>query len=78
MLISELIHNVAARHRGISVFCGIGERSREAEELIRDVKEAGVLDKTVLVFGQMSEPPGPRFRVGHTALSIAEHFRDDE
>ena len=78
VLISELIHNVAARHRGISVFCGIGERSREAEELIRDVKEAGVLDKTVLVFGQMSEPPGPRFRVGHTALSIAEHFRDDE
>ncbi len=78
VLISELIHNVAARHRGVSVFCGIGERSREAEELIRDVRDAGVLDQTVLVFGQMSEPPGPRFRVGHTALTIAEHFRDDE
>ncbi|HLT27333.1 MAG TPA: F0F1 ATP synthase subunit beta [Zeimonas sp.] len=78
VLISELIHNMAARHSGVSVFCGIGERSREAEEVIRDVRDAGVLGQTVLVFGQMSEPPGPRFRVGHTALTIAEHFRDDE
>jgi F-type H+-transporting ATPase subunit beta len=76
VLISELIHNMAVRHAGVSVFCGIGERSREAEELIRDVDEAGVLDKTVLVFGQMNEPPGARFRVPHTALAIAEHFRD--
>src|SRR5690606_38849354 len=76
VLISELIHNMAVRHAGVSVFCGVGERSREAEELIRDVKEAGVLDKTVLVFGQMNEPPGARFRVPHTALAIAEHFRD--
>jgi len=78
VLISELIHNMAARHSGVSVFCGVGERSREAEEVIRDVRDAGVLGQTVLVFGQMSEPPGPRFRVGHTALTIAEHFRDDE
>jgi len=78
VLISEFIHNMAARHRGVSVFCGIGERSREAEEVIRDIRDAGVLGQTVLVFGQMSEPPGPRFRVGHTALTIAEHFRDDE
>ena len=78
VLISELIHNMAARHRGVSVFCGIGERSREAEEVIRDVRDAGVLGQTVLVFGQMSEPPGPRFRVAHTALAIEEHFRDDE
>ena len=78
VLISELIHNMASSHEGVSVFCGIGERSREAEELIRDVRDAGVLDQTVLVFGQMSEPPGPRFRVGHTALAIAEHFRDEE
>ncbi|HZW98539.1 MAG TPA: F0F1 ATP synthase subunit beta [Trueperaceae bacterium] len=76
VLISELIHNMAVRHRGVSAFCGIGERSREAEELIRDVRDAGVLDKTVLVFGQMNEPPGARFRVAHTALTIAEHFRD--
>lgn len=76
VLISELIHNMAAQHRGVSAFCGIGERSREAEELIRDVRDAGVLDKTVLVFGQMNEPPGARFRVAHTALTIAEHFRD--
>ncbi len=78
VLISELIHNMAARHRGVSLFCGIGERSREAEELVRDVRDAGVLDHTVLVFGQMNEPPGARFRVGHTALTMAEYFRDDE
>ena len=78
VLITELINNMAARHRGVSLFCGIGERSREAEELVRDVRDAGVLDDTVLIFGQMSEPPGARFRVGHTALTMAEYFRDDE
>jgi len=77
VLITELIHNVAGRHRGVTVFCGIGERSREAEELVRDVGTAGVSDKTVLVFGQMNEPPGARFRVGHAALTMAEYFRDD-
>src|SRR5690606_40481114 len=63
VLISELIHNRAVRHAGVSVFCGVGERSREAEELSRDVKEAGVLDKAGLVFGQMNEPPGARLRL---------------
>src|SRR5690606_31226038 len=77
VLITELIHNVAGRHRGVTIFCGIGERSREAEELVRDVRTAGVLDNTVLVFGQMNEPPGARFRVGHAALTMAEYFRDD-
>ncbi len=77
VLITELIHNMAARHRGVSLFCGIGERSREAEELVRDVRDAGVADDSVLVFGQMNEPPGARFRVGHAALSIAEWFRDE-
>lgn len=78
VLISELINNMAQSHHGVSVFCGIGERSREAEELLRDVRDAGVLDQTVLVFGQMNEPPGARFRVGHTALAMAEYFRDVE
>ena len=78
VLITELIHHVATLHRGVSLFCGIGERSREAEELIRDVSDAGVRDHAVLVFGQMNEPPGARFRVGHTALTMAEYFRDDE
>lgn len=68
---------MAGRHRGVTVFCGIGERSREAEELVRDVDDAGVRDNTVLVFGQMNEPPGARFRVGHAALTVAEYFRDD-
>jgi len=77
VLITELIHHMAARHRGVSLFCGIGERSREAEELVRDVRDAGVREHTVLVFGQMNEPPGARFRVGHTALTMAEHFRDE-
>jgi len=77
VLITELIHHMAARYRGVSLFCGIGERSREAEELVRDVRDAGVADDTVLVFGQMNEPPGARFRVGHTALTMAEWFRDD-
>ncbi|MCM5571980.1 F0F1 ATP synthase subunit beta [Burkholderiaceae bacterium FT117] len=77
VLITELIHNMVGHYQGVSLFCGIGERSREAEELYREMREAGVLDRTVMVFGQMSEPPGARFRVGHAALSIAEHFRDE-
>jgi F-type H+-transporting ATPase subunit beta len=77
VLITEMIHNVVGRHEGVSLFCGIGERSREGEELYRDMKDAGVLENTVLVFGQMNEPPGARFRVGHAALTMAEYFRDD-
>lgn len=77
VLITELINNVAGRHGGVTVFCGIGERSREAEEMVRDVDQAGVRDNTVLMFGQMNEPPGARFRVGHAALTVAEYFRDD-
>jgi F-type H+-transporting ATPase subunit beta len=76
VLITEMIHNVVGRYGGVSLFCGIGERSREAEELYRDIRNAGVLDRTVMVFGQMNEPPGVRFRVGHAALTIAEYFRD--
>jgi len=77
VLITEMIHNTVGRYAGVSLFCGIGERSREAEELYRDVRRAGVLDRTVMVFGQMNQPPGVRFRVGHAALTIAEYFRDD-
>ncbi len=77
VLINELIHNVAGQHGGVSLFCGIGERSREGEELYREMKEAKVLDNTVMVFAQMNEPPGARFRVGHAALTMAEYFRDD-
>ncbi len=76
ILIMELIHNTSGRHEGVSVFCGIGERSREGEELYRELKEVGVLDTALLVFGQMNEQPGARFRVGHAALTMAEHFRD--
>ncbi len=76
VLITELIHNVVEGYRGISLFCGIGERNREAEELHRAMAGSGVLDHTVMVFGQMDEPPGARFRVGHAALTVAEHFRD--
>jgi F-type H+-transporting ATPase subunit beta len=78
VLIMEFIHNMVAGHAGVSVFCGIGERNREAEELYRLVRDAGVLDRSVLVFGQMDAPPGARFRVGHAALTVAEYFRDDE
>lgn len=78
VLITELIHNTASSLEGYSIFCGIGERSREAEELYREIREAGVLDHTVLVFAQMNEPPGARFRVGHGALTMAEYFRDVE
>jgi F-type H+-transporting ATPase subunit beta len=77
VLIMELIHSMVTRHRGMSLFCGIGERNREAEELYRELRDAKVLDDTVLVFGQMDESPGARFRVGHTALTIAEYFRDE-
>jgi F-type H+-transporting ATPase subunit beta len=77
VLITELIHNMVSNYEGVSLFCGIGERSREAEELYREMRGAGVLDRTVMIFGQMNEPPGARFRVGHAALSIAEHFRDE-
>ena len=76
VIITELIHNMVGRYQGVSLFCGIGERCREAEELHREMREAGVLHDTVLVFGQMDEPPGARFRVGHAALTIAEYFRD--
>ena len=78
VLITEMIHNVVGRHEGVSLFCGIGERSREGEELYREMKEAGVLGNTVMIFGQMNEPPGARFRVGHAALTMAEYFRDGE
>jgi len=77
VLITEMIHNMVGRYEGVSLFCGIGERSREAEELYRAMREAGVLDKTLMVFGQMNESPGVRFRVGHTAMTLAEYFRDD-
>ena len=77
VVITELIHNMVGKHKGMSIFCGIGERCREGEELHREMADAGVLSNTVMVFGQMNEPPGARFRVGHTALTIAEYFRDD-
>jgi F-type H+-transporting ATPase subunit beta len=77
VLITELINNIVGQQEGVSLFCGIGERCREAEELYREMTEAGVRDKTVMVFGQMNEPPGARFRVGHAALTMAEYFRDD-
>jgi F-type H+-transporting ATPase subunit beta len=76
VLLTELIQNMIGQHEGISVFCGIGERCREGEELWREMGEAGVRPNMVLVFGQMNEPPGCRVRVGHTALTMAEHFRD--
>jgi F-type H+-transporting ATPase subunit beta len=78
VLLTELIHNMIGHHEGVSIFCGIGERCREGEELYRDMKDAGVLPSMVMIFGQMNEPPGSRFRVGHAALTIAEYFRDDE
>jgi F-type H+/Na+-transporting ATPase subunit beta len=78
VLLTELIHNMVGHQDGISIFCGIGERCREGEELYRDMKDAGVLPNMVMVFGQMNEPPGARFRVGHAALTMAEYFRDDE
>jgi F-type H+-transporting ATPase subunit beta len=73
-----MIHNMVGQHEGVSIFCGIGERCREGEELYREMKQAGVLPSMVMIFGQMNEPPGARFRVGHAALTMAEYFRDDE
>jgi len=78
VLLTEMIHNMVGHHHGISIFCGVGERCREGEELYRDMKDAGVLPNTVMVFGQMNEPPGARFRVAHTGLTMAEYFRDEE
>jgi F-type H+-transporting ATPase subunit beta len=77
VLIMEMIHNMVGVHEGVSLFCGIGERCREGEELYREMREAGVMDNTIMLFGQMNEPPGARFRVGHAALTMAEFFRDD-
>lgn len=76
VLIMELIHNVATAHGGISVFTGVGERTREGNDLYGEMKESGVLDKTALVYGQMNEPPGARMRVGLSGLTMAEYFRD--
>lgn len=78
VLLTEMIHNMVGHHEGVSIFCGIGERCREGEELYREMKDAGVLPNMVMVFGQMNEPPGSRFRIGHAALTMAEYFRDDE
>lgn len=78
VIITELIRNIAAEHGGVSVFAGVGERSREGNDLYKEMSESGVLNKTSLVFGQMNEPPGIRARVGLTALAIAEYFRDEE
>jgi len=78
VLLTEMIHNMIGHHDGVSIFCGIGERCREGQELYQDMKEAGVLPNMVMLFGQMNEPPGARFRVGHAALTMAEYFRDDE
>jgi F-type H+-transporting ATPase subunit beta len=78
VIIKELIHNIATQHGGVSVFAGVGERSREGNDLWHEMRESGVIDKTVLVFGQMNEPPGVRLRVGLTALTMAEYFRDTE
>jgi F-type H+-transporting ATPase subunit beta len=78
VLLTEMIHNMIGHQDGVSIFCGIGERSREGEELYREMKAAGVLPQMVMIFAQMNEPPGARFRVGHAALTMAEYFRDDE
>ncbi len=77
VIIQELIHNIATQHGGFSVFGGVGERTREGNDLWREMKESGVLEKTALIFGQMNEPPGARQRVGLTALTVAEYFRDE-
>jgi len=78
ILIQELINNIAKQHGGISVFAGVGERTREGNDLYHEMKESGVLGKTALIFGQMTEPPGSRLRVGLTGLTAAEYFRDEE
>ena len=78
VLIQELIRNIATEHGGYSVFAGVGERTREGNDLFLEMKDSGVIDKTALVFGQMNEPPGARMRVGLSALTVAEYFRDEE
>ncbi len=78
VIIQELIHNIAKFHGGYSVFGGVGERTREGNDLLLEMKESGVIDKAALIFGQMNEPPGARQRVGLTALTVAEYFRDEE
>ncbi len=78
VIIMELIHRIATQHGGFSVFAGVGERTREGNDLWLEMKESGVLDKTALIFGQMTEPPGARLRVGLTGLTAAEYFRDEE
>jgi F-type H+/Na+-transporting ATPase subunit beta len=78
VLIQELINNIAKQHGGISVFAGVGERTREGNDLYHEMKESGVIEKTALIFGQMTEPPGSRLRVGLTGLTAAEYFRDEE
>jgi F-type H+-transporting ATPase subunit beta len=77
VLIQELIHNVALQHGGVSVFAGVGERTREGNDLLLEMTESGVLDKVALVYGQMNEPPGARLRVGLSGLTMAEYFRDE-
>jgi F-type H+-transporting ATPase subunit beta len=76
VLVQELIHNIATQHGGLSVFCGVGERTREGNDLWLEMKESGVIDKTALVYGQMNEPPGARLRVGLAGLTLAEYFRE--
>ncbi len=78
VLLTEMIHNMIEHQSGTSIFCGIGERCREGEELYREMEQAGVLKNMVMIFGQMNEPPGARFRVGYAALTMAEYFRDEE
>lgn len=78
VLLTEIIHNMVGHTHGVSMFCGIGERCREGNELYNTMKDAGLLKDMVMLFGQMNEPPGARFRVGHAALTMAEYFRDDE
>ena len=78
VLLTEMIRNMVDDNKGVSIFCGIGERCREGHELYHEMKNAGVLKDMVMMFGQMNEPPGARFRVGHAALTMAEYFRDDE
>jgi F-type H+-transporting ATPase subunit beta len=76
VIILELIHNIATQHGGLSAFCGVGERTREGNELYTEMQESGVIDKTMMVFGQMNEPPGARLRVGLSGLTMAEYYRD--
>src|SRR5690606_24398761 len=77
VIIQEMIRNIATEHGGYSVFIGVGERTREGTQLLGEMIESGVIDKTVMVFGQMNEPPGARLRVGLTGLTMAEYFRDE-